>query len=95
MFRLALALGCTVQELGDRLTSAELTEWQAFYLIEPFGDARADDRARLLALASGNIKSRDPQELLPTWHPPAETTAADKMAAFLEGLDALAVPKEG
>jgi hypothetical protein len=37
MFRLALALGRTVEELGRELSSAEFTEWLAFYELEPFG----------------------------------------------------------
>lgn len=37
MFRLALALGRTVRELGE-MPHAEFVEWQAFYQLEPFGD---------------------------------------------------------
>jgi hypothetical protein len=95
MFRLALSLGCTVQELGERLSSAELAEWQAFYLIEPFGDMRADDRARLLALASGNLKTGDPAEILPTYRPQEPETAADRVMSFVASLDAAAVEKAG
>lgn len=36
-FRLALALGCTVRELLSRLSSEELTEWMAYFELEPFG----------------------------------------------------------
>ena len=38
MFRLALALGMTVAELGNRMSYSELMEWIAFYNLEPFGD---------------------------------------------------------
>ena len=35
----------TVSELGDRMSSRELSaKWRAFYQIEPFGDERADLR---------------------------------------------------
>ncbi len=39
-FRLALALGRTVSELDSSMTSAEFTEWMAYYAIEPFGQWR-------------------------------------------------------
>ncbi len=32
-----MALGMTVSELGHRMSSRELTEWMAFYSLEPFG----------------------------------------------------------
>lgn len=35
--RLALALGCTVAELGERMTLDEWCRWQAYYQLEPFG----------------------------------------------------------
>lgn len=34
MFGLARELGMTVSELGERMTSRELTEWMALYKIE-------------------------------------------------------------
>jgi len=40
VFRLALALGMPVRELLGRIGSDELTEWMAFYQLEPFGDFR-------------------------------------------------------
>lgn len=40
LFRLALALGCTVAELNERMTAKELTEWQAYYQLEPWGTWR-------------------------------------------------------
>ena len=38
MHRLALALGCTIKELSNRMTLDELIEWMAFYELEPWGD---------------------------------------------------------
>ena len=38
MFRLALALGMTVEQLLNNLDGKELTEWSAFERLEPFGD---------------------------------------------------------
>ena len=38
----------TVKELLFRMSSKELSEWQAFYAIEPFGEARQDLRFALM-----------------------------------------------
>lgn len=39
MFRLALAIGCTVGELSNRVSSSEIVEWMAYYNIEPWGSS--------------------------------------------------------
>lgn len=39
-----MALGKSLEEL-DRLSSAEIAWWQAYYLVEPFGERWADLRA--------------------------------------------------
>ncbi|MHB9836848.1 phage tail assembly protein T [Paraburkholderia terrae] len=39
----------TVRQLLANLDSAELSEWMAFNQIEPFGEARADLRAGIIA----------------------------------------------
>jgi hypothetical protein len=70
-FRLALALGCTVRELLGRLDSQELSEWMAFYSIDPWGDQRGDLRnAMLLAHVVGMMRKRGtmpphPREFMP------------------------------
>lgn len=38
-----------MRELGLRMDSAELSEWEAFYGIDPFGDQRDDARSAMLA----------------------------------------------
>ena len=55
MFRLALALGMTVGELSNRMSSHELQEWIAYSLIEPFGEWRADLRAGIVASTIANV----------------------------------------
>jgi hypothetical protein len=40
--------------LLDRIDSKELTEWQSYYLIEPFGEERADLRSGVLASIMSN-----------------------------------------
>lgn len=54
LFRLALALGRTVTELEDTIGSAELTEWAAYYRIEPFGQWRDNWHAAIIASMLGN-----------------------------------------
>jgi hypothetical protein len=54
MFRLALALGIPVRELLSRIGSDEITEWMAFYQLEPFGDMRADIRSGVIACTFAN-----------------------------------------
>ena len=90
MFRLALSMGCTVMELGARLSSAELTEWFAFDLLEPIGGARADDRARgimAVVAASAGAKDVKPSDFLRTWQPKQEPDDASKLANLLAGLE--------
>jgi hypothetical protein len=50
-FRLALALGCTVRELGKRMDAREYWLWQEFAKVEPFGEPVADQRFGTLAAA--------------------------------------------
>jgi len=42
-------LGRTVAELENELSASELSEWQAFYRLEPFGDVRANWHAAVVA----------------------------------------------
>ena len=61
--RLALSLGCTVRELGQRLTSRELVEWMAYEMLEPFGPPAAAHEAGVIAATIANVnrgKGRDP-----------------------------------
>lgn len=57
LFRLALALGKTVSELGQSLSYREFREWCAYYQIEPFGEYRADLRNGILNATVSNIFS--------------------------------------
>ncbi|MFA9202794.1 MAG: DUF4035 domain-containing protein [Flavobacteriales bacterium] len=56
MFRLALQLGRTVNELTSTLDAAELVEWMAFYRIDPWGGYRTDLAAATIAATMANIK---------------------------------------
>jgi hypothetical protein len=59
-FRLALAWGCSVSELLSRTSSAELTEWMAYYRIEPWGTEADDIRTGIIASTEAN-GNRDPK----------------------------------
>lgn len=90
---MALSLGCTVSELGARLSSAELTEWLAFDLLEPIGGARADDRARgimAVVAASAGAKDVKPSDFLRTWQPKDDGGDAAKLHGLLAQLDRIA-----
>lgn len=43
-----------VRDLLARIGSDELTEWMAFYQLEPFGDFRADMRSGIVAATIAN-----------------------------------------
>lgn len=95
LFRLALALGCTVGELEHRLSAAELAEWRAYSQIEPFGERRADQRAWLAVAALLNVhrdakkaKAIELHKILPEWQAPPDPMAAWRaFAVQMEQLD--------
>jgi hypothetical protein len=72
----------TVRELLARTDSRELAEWQAYFRLEPFGEARADLRAGIIASTVANVH-RDPRR--------RPLTTRDFMPAFDES-DAPASP---
>lgn len=57
---MALALGMTVKELLERVDSKELTEWMAYYTLEPFGQPADDLRMGIIASTEANAH-RDPK----------------------------------
>lgn len=54
IFKLALALGKTVNELLSTLDSVELTYWRAYYRIDPFGQDRNDLANGIVAATVAN-----------------------------------------
>ena len=52
--RLALALGGTVTDLQHRMPYREYVDWVALWQIEPWGDARGDMQAALVATLLAN-----------------------------------------
>ena len=73
LFRLALALGKTVNELYQTMDAVELAEWRAFAAIEPFGGPVDDVRGAIIAAAAANShpyrkRAVRVQDCLPAWH---------------------------
>ncbi len=50
----------TVRELLNRISSRELSEWMAFYAVEPWGCQVDDQRTGLVASVIANV-NRDPK----------------------------------
>lgn len=65
----------TVKELLSRIDSQELTEWMAFYELEPFGTEPEDYRTGIIASTIANVnrdakrqpKPYRPQDFMPVW----------------------------
>lgn len=60
----------TVAELGERMSSRELSEWMAYAAIEPFGEERADLRQALTTAAVHNLHQA--QVKRPKWAKPED-----------------------
>jgi hypothetical protein len=48
----------TVEELLNRMSARELVSWQAYSMIEPFGEERADLRAGIIAATIANVNRK-------------------------------------
>jgi hypothetical protein len=44
----------TVAEMLSRISSLELTEWMAYYKMDPFGEERADMRSAMVCTVMAN-----------------------------------------
>lgn len=89
MFRLALAIGCTIRELEARMDSREFAEWEAYFAIEPWGEERADLRAALLTCLTANLNRKKgappyrPADFMPYREPEKQETKDAELRAFL------------
>jgi hypothetical protein len=79
----------TVREMLARIDSHELTEWRAFYELEPFGGLIEDQRHGIATATLANVNrdskrkldAYEPRDFIP-WHeshrkPPEPTLLAD------------------
>jgi len=89
MFRLALALGRTVQELGRSVTVSELREWWAYYNLEPFGPLAEDWRHGIacdVAAKTQGAKRRKARHHMLSKEAKRRTQSPDEIMAALSGL---------
>jgi len=72
----------TVRQLENNLSSQELSEWMAYYSIEPFGPAREDYRAGLIAATTANCagskKVLQPTDLIHIYQQPKSMSFIDR-----------------
>ena len=72
----------TVRELENRLSSQELSEWMAYFSIEPFGSAREDYRAGLVAATvancAGSKKVLQPTDFIHIYQQPKSVSLLDR-----------------
>jgi hypothetical protein len=82
-------LGWSVSELEERIESHELTEWQIYEAIEPFGEQRADLRAGIIASTIANVnrgkgqKAFTATDFMPYLEKEQEQSAEDATVAAL------------
>jgi hypothetical protein len=101
VFRLALSLGMTVRELLAKLGSDELSEWMAFYQLEPFGDFRADYRSALMTSTFANAhRHKDsppfsPEDFMPFIERQPSMSDAKSNAMRLKAMFSHLVKKNG
>jgi hypothetical protein len=50
-----LALGKTLKQLYKEIDSAELSEWEAYYNLEPWGQLKEDIRTGIIASTMANV----------------------------------------
>jgi hypothetical protein len=95
MFALALRIGCTVDELLNRLSVTEYREWLAYAdMGDPLLDLQADQKADyrtglevfwLVKLLSGTKRKFNPSDFAPQWvkeKKPQQTGEQMKRAAM-------------
>ena len=101
MFRLALALGLPVREMLASMGSDELTEWMAYYQLEPFGDYRADYRSGVVASTFANAhRAKDagpfrPEDFMPFLDKPQPTQPQDETQLNVARFKAMFAHKVG
>jgi len=72
----------TVRELLSRVGSDEITEWAAYFRLDPFGEERADLRAGIVASAIANTmgggkRTYQPSEFMPKFGEPQSRQMSD------------------
>lgn len=82
-------MGMPVSELLQRVSSAELTEWIAFYKLEPWGTERDDWRAALVAATTANYSGKVKKPLQATdFMPPPVLTEQQRIEQSIANMRA-------
>lgn len=83
----------TVSELNYRMSVKEMISWQAYDLIEPFGEDRADLRMGILASVMANVnrkrnsKAFKPSQFIPKfWKEVKDKPTLEGLALIAERL---------
>jgi hypothetical protein len=86
MFALAGHLGMTVAELGERMSSSELSEWIAMLGIEPWGPYRLDILNAISAYASAApwCKNTKVGDWLPKFNQSSQPADREALLAYLK-----------
>jgi len=83
----------TVKELLARIDSRELTEWMAYYSLEPWGTEPEDLRAGIIASTIANVnrdqkkqrKPFTPKDFMPVWdRPPKQEQTPEEQRKIIE-----------
>lgn len=91
MFLARTVMHCTVEELAERMTSAELTDWAAEFQLQPWGDELDRRQVAIVAAVLANVNRNPDKRPQPyeaadflAWRPPPDPEAAMKKlkAAF-------------
>lgn len=72
LLKLSITLGIPKSELEERLTSRELSEYWAYYTLEPWGEEPADLRTGIIASTIANVfssgkKQYKPKDFMPQY----------------------------
>lgn len=60
-----MALGMTVRDMLTRMDAKEMTDWIAFWNMEPWGDERSDFRSGVIASTVANVMSSKGRSFTP------------------------------
>jgi len=94
---LALALGRTVAELEETMSSSEFSEWLEYYELSPFGAWRDNYHSAQIAslIYNANRGKSNPMGIDNFMYMDRETAEQRREAEFIASLDAGAVKKNG
>lgn len=92
---LARELGMTVADLLSRISSREMTEWMAFYQLEPFGTNAEMVGHAITASTVYNVnrgrknKAAKPADFMPDFESQVRPKTIDDMLAKVQAMNAM------